>query len=106
MSREPFPVAVRALAHLRTHLLVTSVTITAAFAIMTAVSIFAPLAAQINRAEVDSELIVGLADHFLFVHTALWPLIFLSLAGCVLSATVLYLRMRQPLRSFASFWSA
>jgi len=90
----------RTLMTFRRHLLLTCVTVTAVFAAIVALSIFVPLAAELNRVGVDDEVAAGLAEHFLFLHKALWPLIFLSLVACMVSAVVLYQRMRAPLVRF------
>lgn len=106
MLSEPSPRIQRTLHHFRTHLLLTSLIVTAAFAATIALSIFAPLAAQLSRTQVDSDQMIGLADHFLFVHSALWPLVFLSLVSCIVSSTLLFLRMRQPLKRMVRAFDA
>jgi methyl-accepting chemotaxis protein len=100
MSDQSTSVSPRTIGKLRIHLVLTSLTVTAAFAAVIALSIFLPLAAQLQRSPVDAEASVGLAEHFLFLHAALWPLIFLSLVSCIVSSTVLYERMRAPLKRF------
>ena len=90
----------RTLVTFQIHLLITSLFSTGAFAAVIAVAVFVPLAAQLGRAELDSEGIVGLADHFLFLHAALWPVIGLAFVSCVVSSTILYQRMRSPLVRF------
>ena len=97
---EQQPTNRRTMATFRFHLLVTSVFATGAFATVIAIAVFVPLAAQLDRVDLASEQIVGLADHFLFLHAALWPVVGLALLSCVASATVLYQRMRSPLVRF------
>jgi len=96
----------RTLTALRTHLLLTCCLATSGFALVIAVAVFAPLAAQLDRAAIDSERIVGLADHFLFLHSALWPLVFVSLVSCITAATFLFVRMRSPLVRFMRAFDA
>jgi len=100
MPDEDKPSAERTLATYRSHLLLTSVTITAAFAFVIAVSIFVPLSAHLGREPVDFAIAPGLAEHFLFLHSALWPIVVLSLISCIVSSTILFQRMRSPLVRF------
>lgn len=100
MSDQSMSGSPRTIGTLRIHLVLTSLTATAAFATVIAFSVFVPLAAQLQRLPVDLEVSAGLAEHFLFLHAALWPVIFLSLLSCIVSATVLYERMRAPLIRF------
>jgi len=96
----------RTLTALRTHLIATSATVTGIFACTSLAFVLVPLGAQLNRAEVDSAQIIGLADHFLFIHSALWPLILLSMISCIVCATVLYLRLRSPLVRYVKAYDA
>jgi len=84
----------------RIHLLLTCLIATAGFAIVVAIAVFVPLAAQLSRASLDVDSTAGLADHFLFLHAALWPLVVLSLMSCIVAATFLFERMRAPLVRF------
>jgi len=90
----------RTLANFRSHLLLTSITVTSAFALVISLSVFVPLAAHLGREPVNYEIAPGLAEHFLFLHSALWPIIGLSLIGCIASSTLLFQRMRSPLVRF------
>lgn len=94
------PSGQRTLATYRTHLLLTSLIITAAFALVIALSVFVPLSAHLGREPVDFAIAPGLAEHFLFLHSALWPIVALSLVACVVSSTMLFQRMRSPLVRF------
>ena len=106
MSRADDASQGRTLSALRDHLMATSAVATACFATVLAVGAFAPLAAQLGRADLGSEHIVGYAEHFLFLHSALWPLTLLSLVSCIAAASVLYLRMRAPLVRFVRCFEA
>ena len=90
----------RTLATFRNHLVLTSLTVTGVFVVIISLSIFVPLAAHLSRAALDDATAAGLADHFLFLHGALWPLVVLSLVSCVASSVLLYQRMRAPLVRF------
>ena len=90
----------RTLSDFRTHLILTCLTVTGVFVAIIALSVFVPLAAHLNRAEIGEAAAAGLADHFIFLHKALWPLVALSLVACVVSAMILYQRMRAPLVRF------
>jgi hypothetical protein len=96
----------RTLATFRVHLLLTCLIATASFALVVALAVFVPLAAQLQRSAVDAESALGLADHFLFLHAALWPLVLLSLLSCVVAATFLFERMRAPLVRFRRCFEA
>jgi hypothetical protein len=90
----------RTLSTFRAHLLLTCLIATASFALVIAVSIFVPLAAHFSHEPVDYEIAAGLAEHVLFLHAALWPIVLLSLCACVVAATILFQRMRAPLVRF------
>ncbi|MCA9505848.1 MAG: hypothetical protein KC616_22335 [Myxococcales bacterium] len=85
---------------LRRDLILTGSIVTACFAVIIALSVFVPIAAQLSATSVDSEMAFGLAEHFLFLHAALWPVIVLSLVASVVSGHLLYQRMRSPLIRF------
>jgi hypothetical protein len=106
MFEQPGVSRIRTLTTFRIHLLLTCLGVTAAFALVVALAVFVPLAAQLQRVPVDFESTAGLADHFLFLHSALWPLVLLSLLSCVVAATLLFERMRSPLVRFARCFDA
>lgn len=85
---------------LRMDLILTASLATACFAAVVAASVFVPIAAQLGHASLESEAAYGLAEHFLFLHTALWPLIAVSLLASIVTGHVLHQRMRAPLVRF------
>lgn len=91
---------------LRTHLWLTGSIATLCFAVVLGLSIFLPIAMQLGRADLASQEAYGLAQHFLFLHSALWPLVMLSLIASVVTANVLFRRMREPLIRFVRCYDA
>lgn len=91
---------------LRTHLVLTGGLATLSFAFVIGLSIFVPIAMQLGRTNLGSAEAYGLAQHFLFLHSALWPLILLSLIASIVSANVLFRRMREPLVRFVRCYEA
>lgn len=87
----------RTLRTFRTHLWLSGAFATFCFAVVLALSIFLPVAMQLGRTDLRSAEAYGLAQHFLFLHSALWPLMLLSLIASVVTANVLFQRMREPL---------
>lgn len=90
----------RNLATFRRDLLLTSCLVAFVFAAVMSVAVFVPLAARLDRTRLDDEAIVGLADYVLFLHSAFWPVVALSLISCIVAASLLYRRMRSPLVRF------
>ena len=90
----------RTLSTFRMHLVVTCLTVNAVFATIITLSVFVPLSAHIDRAPAARDVSTGLAEYFLFLHQALWPLEFLAMIACIASALILYQRMRTPLVRF------
>jgi len=84
----------------RTHLWLSGSIATLCFALVLGLSIFMPIAMQLGRADLQSAEAYGLAQHFLFLHSALWPLVLLSLIASVVTANILFQRMREPLIRF------
>ncbi|MBK7951600.1 MAG: hypothetical protein IPK00_23230 [Deltaproteobacteria bacterium] len=87
----------RTLRTFRGHLWISGSFATLCFAIVLALSIFLPIAMQLGRTDLRSAEAYGLAQHFLFLHSALWPLVLLSLIASVVTANVLFQRMKEPL---------
>ncbi len=87
----------RTLSTFRMHLVVTCLTVNAVFAGIITLSVFVPLSAHIDRAPAARDVSAGLAEYFLFLHQAFWPLEFLAMLACIVSALILYHRMRSPL---------
>ena len=70
---------------------------TACFALTIALSLFLPIGMELARTDLSSPEAFGLAQHFLYLHGALWPLVLVSLIASIATANVLYRRMRAPL---------
>ena len=49
---------------------------------------------------------LGMAEHFIILHSALWPLVVLTLIASIGSATFLYEKMRAPLARFVACYDA
>lgn len=90
----------RTLRTFRSHLWISGSLATLSFAVVLALSIFLPIGMQLGRTDLRSAEAYGLAQHFLFLHSALWPLVALSLVASIVTANVLFLRMRGPLVRF------
>ncbi|MBY0401298.1 hypothetical protein K2X89_13450, partial [Myxococcota bacterium] len=90
----------------RTHLWISGAFATFCFAVVLALSIFLPIAMQLGRVDLRSAEAYGLAQHFLFLHSALWPLVLLSLIASVVTANVLFQRMREPLVRYVRCYDA
>ena len=91
---------------LRAHLIISSSISALAFAAVMAVSVFVPLGMQLANMDADDPAALGMAEHFMFLHSALWPLIAWSLIASITSATCLYHKMRRPLIRFAACYAA
>lgn len=91
---------------LRTHLMLTGSIATACFALIIALSIFLPIGMELGRTDLSSPEAFGLAQHFLYLHGALWPLVLVSLIASIATANVLYRRMRAPLIRFMRCFDA
>jgi hypothetical protein len=96
----------RTLRTFRTHLWLSGSIATLCFAVVLGLSIFVPIAMELGRADLRSPEAYGLAQHFLFIHSALWPLVILSLIASVVTANVLFQRMREPLIRFLHCYAA
>ena len=96
----------RRLVHFRRHLVLTSLLATLGFSFVIAMAVFVPVMAQMSRVESDSSTAAGLAEHFLFLHSALWPVILVSLASSILTGVVLFQRMRAPVVRFVRCFDA
>ncbi len=91
---------------LRAHLLLTGSISTLVFAMMMAISVFVPLGAQLDRMDPNDPAALGMAEHFIILHSALWPLVVLTLIASIGSATFLYEKMRAPLARFVACYDA
>ena len=90
----------------RMHLVLTSAISTLAFAALTAASLFVPLAAQLDRPDLDPVMMGGISQHFLDLHRAFWPVVLGSLLASILSALLLFQRMAGPLKRFVSIFES
>lgn len=82
---------------LRTHMILTSVAATAAFAGVIATSLFVPIVTHFESGNFGPDELAGLADHILFLHSGFWPVVAVSLVASIVSALVLFQRMSSPL---------
>jgi methyl-accepting chemotaxis protein len=85
---------------LRRHLILTASLVTLGFGAIVAASVFVPIALQLGQTSLDSEAAYGLAEHFLYLHGAFWPLIAIAMLGSIVTGQLLYHRMRAPLVRF------
>src|SRR5574338_324645 len=84
----------------RMHLMLTCGISTLAFGALIGASVFVPLAAQLDRRDLDPAMMAGIAQHFLDLHRAFWPVVLGSLIASVLSSMLLFQRMTSPLQRF------
>ena len=84
----------------RRHLVLASATASATFAAIIALSLFVPLAFELDRTDLTPEIAGGIAEHFLYLHAAFWPVVLCSLVSSVATALLLYRAMVQPLVRF------
>jgi len=98
---DPLP-AEKARTHqtLRSHLVLTASLVTLGFGAVVAASVFVPIAIQLGQTTLESEAAYGLAEHFLYLHGAFWPLIAIAMLGSIATGQLLYHRMRSPLIRF------
>jgi methyl-accepting chemotaxis protein len=96
----------RTLRTFRHHLWLTAGGATLCYSVVLGLSIFLPIATQLGRTDPASPEALGLAQHFLFLHSALWPLVLLSLVASTVSANVLFRRMREPLVRYVRTYDA
>ena len=89
----------------RLHLLLTTSMVTLAFIAAIALSLFLPLAAHLDQTGVTTGAAPGVAEHFLYLHSAFWPVAFCSLVGCIVSGLILYNKMVGPLVQFMRVFS-
>lgn len=96
----------RTLTTFRLHLLLTSSITTLTFIAVIAVSLFLPLALHLDREGLGSVASAGIAEHFLYLHAAFWPVALCSLCGCIATALLLYRKMVGPLVQFIRCFEA
>ena len=85
---------------LRSHLILTASLVTLGFGAVVAASVFIPIAIQLGHTSLESGAAYGLAEHFLYLHGAFWPLIAVAMLGSIATGQLLYHRMRSPLVRF------
>lgn len=90
----------------RRHLLLTGASATFGFGMVIALSLFVPLVMQLDRAEQNYARTAGIAEYFLFLHGAFWPVLLCALGGSVTTAMLLYRRMTGPLTQFIRSYNA
>jgi methyl-accepting chemotaxis protein len=84
----------------RLHLALTVALVTLAFAAVIALALFAPLASQLSRPDLDPSVIGGIAEYTLAVHAGFWPVVLVCLVASVASGLLLHGRMTGPLPRF------
>jgi len=84
----------------RIHLMLTSAIATGAFALLVGASLFLPLAAQLDRPDLNAGDAGGIAEHFLYLHRSFWPVVAGALIASIVSGMLLYQRMTGPLVRF------
>jgi methyl-accepting chemotaxis protein len=86
--------------------LITGASATLGFGTVIALSLFLPLVTQLNRGELDAASTASIAEYFLFLHGAFWPVLLCAFAGSVATAMLLYQRMTGPLAQFIRSYDA
>jgi hypothetical protein len=84
----------------RLHLALTVAIVTIAFSGVIALALFAPLAAQLGREDLDPAVLGGIAHYTLDMHAGFWPVVLVCLMSSVASGLLLYRRMTGPLPRF------
>jgi len=90
----------------RIHLVLTSAIATLSFALLTGTSIFVPLAVQLDRHDLDPTSMGVIAQHFLDLHRAFWPVVLGALIASILSGMLLFQRMTDPLKRFVHIFES
>jgi methyl-accepting chemotaxis protein len=90
----------------RTHLILTCGISTLAFGALIGASVFVPLAVQLDRRDLDPNLMAGIAQHFLDLHRAFWPVVLGALIASILSGMLLFQRMTGPLQRFVQVFES
>lgn len=88
------------------HLILTSASVSVAFAVVIALAIFVPLAVQLQRTDLDPEAMGGVARFALDLHASFWPVVLVCMIGSVVSGMLLYRRMTRPLIRFVRVFEA
>ncbi len=96
----------RSLSTFRLHLLVATSICTACFVAVSGLSVFMPLAVHLNRTDLQDPAVAGIAEHFLYLHAAFWPVVAGSLVSCVASSLFLYRKMVGPLFQYVRCFEA
>ena len=86
--------------------MLTSALATLGFGSVIALSLFIPLGFALDRAPIGSAESAGIADYFLYLHVAFWPVLLCSLIASVVTALILYRRMTEPLVRFVRAYGA
>lgn len=90
----------------RAHLILTCAISTLSFGALVGASVFVPLAVQLDRPDLDPTLMAGIAQHFLDLHRAFWPVVLGALIASILSAMLLFQRMTGPLQRFVHIFES
>jgi methyl-accepting chemotaxis protein len=88
----------------RTHLILTCAISTLSFGALIGASVFVPLSVQLDRADLDPGVMAGIAQHFLDLHRAFWPVVLGALLASILSGMLLFQRMTGPLQRFVDIF--
>ncbi len=90
----------------RAHLVLTCALSTLSFGALIGASVFVPLAVQLDRADLDPSVMSGIAQHFLDLHRAFWPVVLGALIASILSGMILFQRMTGPLQRFVDIFES
>ena len=88
----------------RLHLVLTCGIATLCFGLLIGASVFVPLAVQLDRPDLDLDVTAGIAQHFLDLHRAFWPVVLGALIASILSGMLLFQRMTGPLQRFVDIF--
>ena len=90
----------------RAHLILTCAISTLSFGLLIGASVFVPLAVQLDRPDLDPDVTAGIAQHFLDLHRAFWPVVLGALIASILSGMLLFQRMTSPLQRFVGVFES
>jgi len=90
----------------RAHLILTCAISTLSFGALIGASVFVPLAVQLDRPDLAPDVTAGIAQYFLDLHRAFWPVVLGALIASILSGMLLFQRMTGPLQRFVGVFES